>query len=597
MDPLKTNLEKRPNDFSLRAAETPNTKYQSAFLDKEITLPIARIIRREDVIFTMGSCFAEEIRRSLREAGFTCAPRYARIQFDPERMFIDTLPDREHMNFYNTFTIRQQLEQITGQWVQGRDDYWVAPKVSRKVVTWTERPIYQDPYKRLVFGKTPDDLIRAVDLVNDEMQRSFDEATVFVFTFGMAEVFRNKRNGKIVGQKPAYAGGGGLDETVYHQSTVAENIDNIEAIVRLIRARKPDAPIFMSVSPVPLERTFGPNDIVTANCEGKSILRAAVGEVCRTFDTVFYIPAFEYVTVSGLQAYRDDGRHVRPKVVEKIVGAFSQAHLAGSAEAGDLGEAVQDFQPSVFQHWDDKVRWPVPNKDRPEVVYDVDAEFHALYDRSLAATQMKERLMRRQRHYLIAKLLPQTRHIEGDMAEIGCFRGLSAHLACSIVEKLGLTRDFHIFDSFEGLSESATEDATAYAAPSSGPGNPFACSEEQVRENLKAFSFVHYYKGWVPARFDEVAARRFSYVHIDVDLFEPTLACLEFFWPRLSTGGVVVLDDHGTVFFPGARRAAETFFSGRSDVVVVETPSGGATAIKVNSGKATVLEGLRNLLR
>lgn len=314
-------------DFELRAAASPNQKYATAVSEKQITFPIVRLIDRDDKVFTMGSCFAEEIRLHLQNAGFTCVPRYRRIQFDPERISIDTLPDREHMNFYNTFTVLQQLQQITGQWTQDKDDFWIAPKISKKVIAWEQRPLYQDPYKRLVLAKTPEELHLAVSIINDEMRSSFEGATAFVFTFGMAEVFRNKRNGKIVCQKPSYAGGGGLDETVYHQSTVAENIESLRSIVRLIRERKPEAPIFLTVSPVPLERTFGSSDIVAANCEGKSILRSAVGQVVRESEKVFYVPSYEYVSSMGLSAFRQDGRHVLPEVVEKIVESFVQAHV------------------------------------------------------------------------------------------------------------------------------------------------------------------------------------------------------------------------------------------------------------------------------
>lgn len=346
MDDQKPNLMLR-EDFELRATASPNQKYATAVSEKQITFPVVRLIDRDDIVFTMGSCFAEEIRRHLQNAGFTCAPRYRRIQFDPDRISIDTLPDKEHMNFYNTFTVLQQLQQITGQWTQDRNDFWLAPKVSKKVVTWEERPLYQDPYKRLVLAKTLEELHLAVDLVNAEMRSSFEEATAFVFTFGMAEVFRNKLNGKIVCQKPSYAGGGGLAETVYHQSTVAENIESLRSIVRLIRERKPDAPIFMSVSPVPLERTFGPSDIIVANYEGKSILRAAVGQVAREFEKVFYVPSFEYVSSMGLRAFRQDGRHVLPEVVEKIISAFVQAHIVQDESAENIQEPAPVEQPSA----------------------------------------------------------------------------------------------------------------------------------------------------------------------------------------------------------------------------------------------------------
>lgn len=585
------------NTLGLRATDAPNNIYTTAFSEREITLKISKIINKDDKIFTMGSSFSEDVRDFLQESGFTCVPHYNRIQFDRARISIDTLPDRQHINFYNTFTILQQLEQIIGTWKQSKNDFWAPKKVSKRSVSWDDRPVYQDPYKHRVFGKTPEDLHSALELINDEMRSSFEEATAFIFTFSTTEVFRNKLNGNIVAQYPSHDSRTSSDETVHYQSTVIENIENLRSMVRLIRERKPNAPIFLTVSPVPLERTFGTSDIIVANCEGKSILRAAVGQVTNEFDNVFYVPFFEYASMMGLEAYKEDGRNLRRKVVEKTVRAFAQAHLVTDEAPDTSPESVPATQDSPFQHWNDKTRWPVARIDNPEVVYDLDGDFHQLYDEALVATGMPERLMRRQRHYLIAKLLPYIRDVPGDMAEIGCFRGLSAFLASRIALKNGIRRQFHIFDSFEGLSEPSSNDASVYNVSTPGMPNPFACSEEQVRENLKEFSFLKFYKGWVPERFHEVADRQFSYVHVDVDLFDPTKACLEFYWPRLSPGGILIMDDYGTLFYPGARQAADKFFQKRSDVVIVEVPSGGAAAIKVGKQAEPLLSRLRKLWR
>jgi len=49
------------------------------------------------------------------------------------------------------------------------------------------------------------------------------------------------------------------------------------------------------------------------------------------------------------------------------------------------------------------------------------------------------------------------------------------------------------------------------------------------------------------------------FVHIDVDLYQPTLAALEYFYPRLAAGGIIVCDDYGSLSFPGAYKAVEEF--------------------------------------
>jgi Macrocin-O-methyltransferase (TylF) len=72
-----------------------------------------------------------------------------------------------------------------------------------------------------------------------------------------------------------------------------------------------------------------------------------------------------------------------------------------------------------------------------------------------------------------------------------------------------------------------------------------------------------------------LADHRFALVHIDVDLYEPTRAALEFFHPRLSPGAVMICDDYGFASCPGARKAVDEYLADKADVAI-ELPSGQA---------------------
>jgi hypothetical protein len=319
-----TRRFKPPVVVGLKAVAKPSQKFDTFAKDGNITVRRKPIFDKSDVFFTMGSCFAMEIRFALAERNLTCVPRYREIKFDPSVSAVDTLPDLEHMNFYNTFTVRLQLEQLLGHWEQAEDDYWV---LKRGNAPWGT-PIYQDPYRRMIIAKTPEILADTIATVNANMKAGFDEATAFVFTFGMTEVFVNQKSGKVASQKPLYKGGGGLEETKMHISTFEENLENVRAIVNLVRSKKPDAPIVMTVSPVALSRTFQDEDIVTINTESKSILRAVLGQVSREFENVLYLPSYEFVTAKGYdQSYESDRRHVKRPVVRQIVGQFFDAYF------------------------------------------------------------------------------------------------------------------------------------------------------------------------------------------------------------------------------------------------------------------------------
>jgi O-methyltransferase len=176
------------------------------------------------------------------------------------------------------------------------------------------------------------------------------------------------------------------------------------------------------------------------------------------------------------------------------------------------------------------------------------------------------------RKWCLKYLLKLIEAVPGDTAECGVYKGASSYLICESIEGAG--RRHHAFDSFEGLSTPEAADGTHWRA------GALACSIEEVRDNLKRFDFVEYHRGWIPSSFESLDSDKdFALVHIDVDLYQPTLASLEFFWPQLSEGGLVISDDYGFTSCPGARRAMDEYFAGVGEPII-ELSSGQAFVIK-----------------
>lgn len=175
------------------------------------------------------------------------------------------------------------------------------------------------------------------------------------------------------------------------------------------------------------------------------------------------------------------------------------------------------------------------------------------------------------RKYTLDQLLKLIQHLPGDTAECGAFKGASSYLMCRRIA--GLSKRHHVFDSFEGLSEPDPVDGFYWQK------GFLAGGERPIRERLKKFDFVAYHKGWIPERFGEVSDRRFCFVHIDVDLFQPTLDSLAFFYPRTVDGGVILCDDYGFQTCPGAKEAMDRFFEDKPEEVVSLT-SGQGMVIK-----------------
>ena len=105
------------------------------------------------------------------------------------------------------------------------------------------------------------------------------------------------------------------------------------------------------------------------------------------------------------------------------------------------------------------------------------------------------------------------------------------------------------------------------------------CDLESVRKALAGFSEINFHPGWIPERFQEVEDRKFSFVHIDVDLADPTRDSLGFFYPRMQTGGIIVCDDYGMTTCPGATEIIDGFLEDKQEKMVV-LPDGGGFLIR-----------------
>jgi hypothetical protein len=112
--------------------------------------------------------------------------------------------------------------------------------------------------------------------------------------------------------------------------TVSENKQNIQAIYDCVREHRPDATIIFTLSPVPLTATFRPVSCVTANSVSKAVLRVAIDEFMREHPSdrkLFYFPSYEIVKEFHPDPYLEDLRHIKPEVVQMIMGVFQRHYL------------------------------------------------------------------------------------------------------------------------------------------------------------------------------------------------------------------------------------------------------------------------------
>ncbi|NJN39930.1 MAG: hypothetical protein HC807_02355 [Gammaproteobacteria bacterium] len=217
----------------------------------------------------------------------------------------------------------------------------------------------------------------------------------------------------------------------------------------------------------------------------------------------------------------------------------------------------------------------------------------ALIDRAIAESSSSvpplKAIHRRASALNLMQYFLHARALGGGMAECGVFTGCSALACCLAAQAVDASYDgtgFHLIDSFAGLSAPGKEDRIAvspelgigFAAPEIPPDN-LAAPVHYIRQSMKPFPGVAIHEGWIPAVFAELPEIGWAYVHVDVDLHGPTLATLEYFYPRLVARGVLICDDYGAPTFPGARRAWHAFCDGNQLPFVV-LPTGQAVLMK-----------------
>jgi hypothetical protein len=142
--------------------------------------------------------------------------------------------------------------------------------------------------------------------------------------------------------------------------------------------------------------------------------------------------------------------------------------------------------------------------------------------------------------------------IVGDVAELGVFRGNSAAILAHYARLNG--KSLSLFDTFEGF------DRRDLVGDDGSRAIEFADTSLDYVHDLVGEEGVRFVKGRFPESIPpDLRASRFCLVHIDCDLYEPTRAGLEFFHPRLSPGGLLIVHDYANPYWAGIKRAVDEF--------------------------------------
>ncbi|MBF0585044.1 MAG: class I SAM-dependent methyltransferase [Magnetococcales bacterium] len=181
--------------------------------------------------------------------------------------------------------------------------------------------------------------------------------------------------------------------------------------------------------------------------------------------------------------------------------------------------------------------------------------------------------------------------LEGDFVECGVHFGGVSRAVMEFINFSKLNKHFFLLDTYEGkalddltdaekqqmnsvLDEGLTDSQKYFLT------GRYPSSYDRVVKTFEPFGDkVHVIRGTVPHTLDQVTSDKVAYLAVDMNCAAPEVAALEFFWPKLIKGGIVVLDDHGWPNCEGQTNA-HAAFAKRYNTCVLPLPTGQGLLIK-----------------
>lgn len=222
---------------------------------------------------------------------------------------------------------------------------------------------------------------------------------------------------------------------------------------------------------------------------------------------------------------------------------------------------------------------------------DMEPDFIEMYERYKRFT-----LTSIERMYVLYKAVEyiSLNGIPGDLVECGVYRGGSVMLMASTLLALGDDqRRIFLYDTYEGMTEPTDKDVNVEGVSATtkwrqtlspdGTSSWCASSLDEVKRNLAMTGIpedrLEFVKGKIEYTLPEYAPHTVALLRLDTDFYESTYHELSCLYPRLSRGGVLIIDDYG--HWKGSKEAADTYIrESRLPIFLSRVDYAGRVAIK-----------------
>jgi O-methyltransferase len=172
----------------------------------------------------------------------------------------------------------------------------------------------------------------------------------------------------------------------------------------------------------------------------------------------------------------------------------------------------------------------------------------------------KRSLLDIKKAYILYLCSKNAKHIEGEYAELGVYKGAGSKLMLAGCEKL---KKILLFDTFEGLPDVSNTFDSHWKRGDLGDVDFL-----EIKKYLNEDNF-EFYPGYFPESAKTIPTdKKFAFVHIDFDLYQSTLDALAYCYSRMTPSGIILIDDYGVLACEGVSKAANDFFKDKPEMVL-----------------------------
>lgn len=181
------------------------------------------------------------------------------------------------------------------------------------------------------------------------------------------------------------------------------------------------------------------------------------------------------------------------------------------------------------------------------------------------------------------------RNIPGDFVECGVWRGGSSLLVALILKRLGVSdRKVILYDTFSGMPEPTEYDIDKYGRSGFEMMDQYSdeigwcyASLQDVKQLFASHDFkfaIEFIEGDVMDTIPRYKSSEISLLRLDTDWYESTALEYELLYPRLSIGGILIIDDYGV--WAGSRKATDDYFANTPKPLIIRVDKEVRIAIK-----------------